>query len=117
MGADADTQQALRQIFDRLGGIDAKLVAGSQRHEEFSHSLADLDGKVDKLSDRVGGVEQLAARIPVIEPVVWSQEGKRLEAQGVKKLIGGVFKVHHLIMAVIGAVLAAFGIHIVNFPK
>lgn len=53
---DAATQQALHQIFDRLGnidgqmkGINSRLDAGGKRHEEFSQQLADLDAKVDQL--------------------------------------------------------------------
>lgn len=109
-------EAALRQIFERLGGIDAKLEAGGLRHAEFSHTLADLDGKVDRLTERVGSVEALAARVPIIEPTVWDLEGRRLEAQGVRKLLVGAIKLRHAIWLAIGGAAAAFGVHFTGFP-
>jgi hypothetical protein len=116
MSADPTIQTALRHIYDRLGGIDAKLESGSKRHEEMSRGIADIDGKFDVLSDRIGKVETIAARIPVIEPAVWELEGKRLERQGAKKFVSGVFKSGHAISGAIGAALTWLGAQAMIWP-
>lgn len=114
--SETDIQQALRAIFDRLGGIDAKLESGSNRHKEMAQGIAELDGKFDDLTERVGKVEGLASRVAIIEPTLWELEGKRLERQGQKKLVGGVFKISHAIYAAAGGALTWLGHQILTMP-
>ena len=42
-------EQALRQIFERLGSIDARLEAGGRRHDEFHQQIVDLKIKIEPL--------------------------------------------------------------------
>jgi hypothetical protein len=59
---EIDIQRSLREIFERLGGIDAKLAEGSKRHIEFSQQIAELDAKV-------AAVETLQTTIDKIQPI------------------------------------------------
>lgn len=121
---DAATQVALRQIFDRLGNIDGRLAAGARRHDEFAFNLATIDEKVDAFAGRIITVEANVARIPVIEKAVWKHEESRIEAQGakkqvegVKKRVGGLFRLGHLIWAAIATFLTAIGFHWWPWPR
>ena len=105
-------EETLHRIFDRLGGIDAKLAAGKESHEEFRIGLHGIRAELGTINQRLGTVETLAARIPVIEPTVWELEGKRRETAAVNKFFGGVLTRGRAAVGIfsgsVGAALTAF---------
>lgn len=40
---------ALRKIFERLGSIDARLDAGSRRHDDFNERMERIEKKIEPL--------------------------------------------------------------------
>lgn len=103
----ADDDPMLHRIFERLGGIDAKLDEGGRRHAEFAINFHGVHAELATLNERVGKVEALAARVPVIEPAVWQLEGKRLESAGVKKFFGGVMTQGRAAVGIVGGSVGA----------
>lgn len=113
--------ETLNKIFERLGGIDAKLESGKDAHNEFRMGLIGIRAELGTVNQRLGEVEKLAARVTVLEPVLWEHEGARLEAEGVKKFWGGVMTKGRAAVGIvggsIGAALAAAVTWLVNlFP-
>lgn len=112
----ASIEIALRQIFERLGGIDAELKAGRGRHDDFKIGIAGLGVQIAAFSERITKVESDTERIPVIETALWTLEGKRLERQGAVKLVTGMFKTSHALVGVAGAGIVWLAHHVWPWP-
>jgi chromosome segregation ATPase len=115
-GGDVDIQQALRSIYERLGGIDERLKTGADRHEEFAQSLAEIDNKVDKLDDRCAVLEVAAAKVVKMEETVERLDDLRIEKQAVSKRIGQVVKSGPAIGGMIGAAVTWLGQQFISLP-
>ncbi len=64
---------------------------------------AEIVNELANCRDRIGRVEMAVARVPVLEPVVWKLEEKRIAARGVKDF----FKSRYTLAA--GAIGAGVG--------
>lgn len=107
MTAEADSNPILYRIFEQLGDIKRQLTSGSERHKEFAQGLCEIEGKIDDLTERVGKVEAVAARVPIIEPVVWQHEGQYIEKAAVKKFFGGVMTKGRAAVGIVGGSIGA----------
>lgn len=68
--------EILTRIFDRLGNIDARLQAGSVRHDEFKSALGRLD-------TRMGAVEDTAIMVQTLKPIVEDYRDNKNKAAGI----------------------------------
>lgn len=84
--------EILTRIFDRLGNIDARLAAGSVRHDEFKEGLARLD-------TRMGAVEDTAIMVKVLKPIVEDYRDNKNKATGIAV---GIFLVFGGLSGLIG---------------
>ncbi|MDQ2079471.1 hypothetical protein RA307_04690 [Xanthobacteraceae bacterium Astr-EGSB] len=82
-----DLINSQKQIFDRLGSIDAKLEAGSKTHDELRSRLTRLDDKVDgvdKKVDEVGPkVATVERTIGGMQPIVTDYQQNKHKAAGI----------------------------------
>lgn len=69
-------EMALRQIFERLGSIDAKLAAGSRRHDEIDERLDRIDLKIEPLP-------RIAETVAEMKPIVHDYRQSRSMMAGV----------------------------------
>jgi ParB-like chromosome segregation protein Spo0J len=116
MSGAVDIQQALRQIFERLGGIEQRLLTGSKRHDEFSQSLAEIEGKVDKLENRAVVLEVAAVKLAKIEAKVEAHDAARSENIGKAKFIKGVVRSGYALAGAVGAGLTWLVQHVFALP-
>lgn len=106
--ADGDAgDPILYKIFERLGGIDTELKVSKEQRGEMIINMHGVRAELATYNERLGKVELLAARIPVIEPTVWELEGRRREAIGVKRFFGLVISKGHAGVALIGGSIGA----------
>lgn len=67
---------ALRQIFERLGAIDAKLAAGSRRHDDF-------DERMDRIETKIEPLPRIAETVAEMKPIVNDYKQSRHMMAGV----------------------------------
>lgn len=69
-------EMALRQIFERLGSIDAKLSAGSRRHDDF-------DERMDRIEAKIEPLPRIAETVNEMKPIVNDYKQSRSMMAGV----------------------------------
>lgn len=80
-------EAALRQIFERLGGIEARLKTGAERHDEFAREIVAIKQKMEPLPLMMKTVEKM-------EPIVDDYQKSRNKMAGIflvlSMIAGGV---------------------------
>jgi hypothetical protein len=73
----------LLEIFERLGGIDQQLKSGAATHAELKASLTEVN-------DKLGPLEDAAATVKRLEPIVSDYEHSKYKTIGVFLTFSGV---------------------------
>jgi hypothetical protein len=72
----------LMEIFERLGSIDAKLQAGSERHREFADRMKEIETKI-------APVPLISETVSKMKPIVEDYQASRQKAAGIMLAITG----------------------------
>lgn len=67
---------ALRQIFERLGSIDARLDSGGRRHDEFDARMKRIEAKIEPLP-------RIAETVEDMKPIVQDYRSSRSKMAGI----------------------------------
>jgi hypothetical protein len=67
---------ALRQIFERLGSIDARLNSGSRRHDEFDERMKRIEAKIEPLP-------RIAETVEDMSPIIADYKSSRSMMAGI----------------------------------